>query len=108
MLREFRPYFCPHDRIMSKALAYSALFLPTTFVKEGDDTSTCYWKRCDSPLYLAWKDELLGFWTACYNTPTWEGSHKSLLSRLAADNIGATNKENSNQSSQNVSIFQVK
>ena len=33
ILQEFRPYFCPHDVIMSKALAYCTLFLPTLFVE---------------------------------------------------------------------------
>ena len=33
ILREFRPYFCPHDVIMSKAMAYCTLFLPTLFVE---------------------------------------------------------------------------
>ena len=33
ILLEFRPYFCPHDVIMSKAMAYCTLFLPTLFVE---------------------------------------------------------------------------
>ena len=33
ILAEFRPYFCPHDVIMSKAMAYCTLFLPTLFAK---------------------------------------------------------------------------
>ena len=32
ILNEFRPYFCPHDSMMSKAVAYCSLFLPTLFV----------------------------------------------------------------------------
>ena len=33
ILAEFRPFFCPHDVIMSKAMAYCTLFLPTVFVE---------------------------------------------------------------------------
>ena len=33
MLAEFRPFFCPHDSIMIKAISYCSLFLPTTSVE---------------------------------------------------------------------------
>jgi len=87
ILREFRPYYCPHDRIMSKALAYAALFLPTTFV-ELDPKEEGRWRKLESPKSNLWFDELMAFWEACYNTPIWEGSLMSLIARLADDNIG--------------------
>ena len=33
IMSEFRPYFCPHDTVMSQAVAYCALFLPTIAVE---------------------------------------------------------------------------
>jgi len=86
ILSEFRPYFCPHDGIMAKAVAYCALFLPTIFVSKN--SSTGKWERSTSPLYTAWLGEMVGFWHSCYNTPFWEGSLLSLLARLAEDNMG--------------------
>ena len=33
IMTEFRPYFCPHDPVMTQAVAYCALFLPTFSVE---------------------------------------------------------------------------
>ena len=46
------------------------------------------WEREEPAPFLPWLKELLGFWSACSNAPSWEGSLMSLLARLAADNIG--------------------
>jgi len=86
ILSEFRPYFCPHDGIMAKAVAYCALFLPTTFVEKN--VSNGKWERSKSPQYNLWLGEMIGFWHSCYNTPFWEGSLLSLFARLAEDNMG--------------------
>jgi len=91
ILAEFRPYFCPHDGIMAKAVAYCALFLPTIFVTKNPKTEK--WERSDSPEYTAWLGELIGFWHSCYNTPFWEGSLLSLLARLAEDHMGQVDWE---------------
>jgi len=91
ILAEFRPYFCPHDGIMAKAVAYCALFLPTVFVSKNPSTGK--WEKSSTPMYRAWLGEMMGFWHSCYNTPFWEGSLLSLLARVAEDNIGQVDWE---------------
>ena len=88
ILAEFRPQFCPHDPSMGRAISHLVLFLPTYFVQhkmvEGEDT----WERVSDPPYTQWLDELLTFWRACPNSPSWEGPLISLLARLAEANVG--------------------
>ena len=85
ILAEFRPHFCPHDSIMSQAISFCSLFLPTLHVVQDD---AGVWRRVEPAPYMGWLHELLGFWSACSNNPPWEGHLVSLLARLASDNIG--------------------
>ena len=75
IMAELRPDFCPHDPVMSRALSYCALFLPTLRVglRAGE------WVRVGEP--PPWRTELTLFWSACYNSPAWEESLMSLLAR---------------------------
>ena len=77
ILAEFRPYFCPHDSIMSKAIAYCSLLLPTFFVEQEEYE----WRRVANPPYTTWLPELLTFYKSCSNSPHWEGSLVALLAR---------------------------
>ena len=67
---------CPLDVTMGKAIAYFAMFLPTSSVYENPDKT-----------YKLWFDELIGFWRACGNNPNWEpplmGMHKSRFENLS-------------------------
>ena len=54
---------CPLDVTMGKAVAYFEMFLPTYFAYENPDKT-----------YKLWFEELIGFWSACGNNPTWEPS----------------------------------
>merc|ERR1719341_636472 len=76
---------------MGRAIGHLVLFLPTYFVKQqekkeanGEET----WERLSEPPYTRWLDELLAFWRACPNSPSWEGSLISLLARLTEANVG--------------------
>ena len=92
ILAEFRPQFCPHDPSMGRAIGHLVLFLPTYFVQkqereqEADGEET--WERLSDPPYTQWLEELLAFWRACPNSPSWEGSLLSLLARLTEANVG--------------------
>eukprot|EP00092_Neocalanus_flemingeri_P031411 GFUD01034116.1.p1 GENE.GFUD01034116.1~~GFUD01034116.1.p1 ORF type:complete len:1998 (+),score=527.07 GFUD01034116.1:71-6064(+) len=77
MLREWRPLMCPLDVTMGKAMSYFEIFLPTFSAFENPDQT-----------YKLWFDELLGFWSACGNSPIWEPHLLSLLARLAEHNTG--------------------
>lgn len=91
ILAEFRPNFCPHDAVMTRAVSYCTLFLPTLHVRRGQDGT---WSRTEPAPYLGWYRELLSFWSACSNTPAWEGNLLNLMSRLAMDNIGCIDWSN--------------
>jgi len=77
MMREWRPLMCPHDITMGKAVLYFELFLPT-YTAYQDPEGT----------FKVWFDELIGFWSACGNTPCWEPCLINLLGRLAEHTSG--------------------
>jgi len=77
MLREWRPLMCPLDVTMGKAMTYFEMFIPTFSAFENPDQT-----------YKLWFEELLGFWTACGNSPIWEPHLLSLLARLAEHTTG--------------------
>ena len=81
ILAELRPGFCPHDPVMVRVLSYCALFLPSLYVGWGG-AGRGWVRLADPPPYRSWLAELLMFWRACYNTPAWEKSIMSLISRL--------------------------
>ena len=74
VLEEFRPLMCPFDVTMGKAMAYFDMFLPTFDIPK---------ENCQ-----LWFEELMGFWSACHNSPSWEPHAASIFSRLADHNIG--------------------
>ena len=88
ILTEFRPQFCPHDPSMGRAISHLVLFLPTYFVQQKEKDGEETWERISEPPYTQWLDELLAFWRACPNSPSWEGSLISLLARLTEANVG--------------------
>ena len=54
---------CPLDVTMGKAVSYFEMFLPTFSAQDNPEKT-----------YKLWFDELIGFWSACGNNPTWEPS----------------------------------
>ena len=86
ILTEFRPYFCPHDPVMSRMFGLCCLFLPTLAVTR--DAASGGWRLSSSPPWRQWCEEFLVFWRACDNCPSWEGDLLTLLARLAEDNPG--------------------
>ena len=59
---------CPLDVTMGKAMAYYEMFLPTYSVYVNPDKT-----------YKLWFEELIGFWSACGNNPTWEPSLMGII-----------------------------
>ncbi|KAG8177101.1 hypothetical protein JTE90_015245 [Oedothorax gibbosus] len=77
ILEEFRPYMCPFDSEMSKAMNYFELLFTTTLPPSEHHLG-----------FKLWFDELIELWQHWHNIPVWENVFLSLLSRLAHDNIG--------------------
>uniref|UniRef100_A0A8C6V0Y2 Proteasome activator subunit 4a n=1 Tax=Neogobius melanostomus TaxID=47308 RepID=A0A8C6V0Y2_9GOBI len=77
MLDEWRPFLCPFDVTMQRAISYFELFLPTTLPPELHEKG-----------FKLWFEEMLSLWVSVQNLPSWEVHLVSLFARLANDNIG--------------------
>ncbi|CAL1268746.1 unnamed protein product [Larinioides sclopetarius] len=77
ILEEFRPYMCPFDSEMAKAMNYFDLFLCTKLPPSEHHRG-----------FKLWFNEFIEMWQNWHNIPTWENNLLSLFSRLAKDNIG--------------------
>ncbi|XP_075933535.1 proteasome activator complex subunit 4A isoform X1 [Anarhichas minor] len=77
MLDEWRPFLCPFDVTMQRAISYFELFLPTTLPPELHNKG-----------FKLWFDELITLWLSVQNLPSWEMHLVNLFARLANDNIG--------------------
>lgn len=82
ILDEFRPYMCPFDSEMAKAINYFELFLCTSLPPAEHHRG-----------FKLWFDELMGLWKNLHNIYSWENSLLWLFSRLAKENIGYINWE---------------
>ncbi len=77
MLDEWRPYLCPYDTMMSKAMTYFDIFMPTLMMPKNHNQG-----------FKLWFEEFMTIWKSCQNKPSWEWRIISLFSRLASDTIG--------------------
>ncbi len=78
MLAEWRPLMCPFDMSMMKAFELYDLFLPTLLNESEIQFG-----------FKLWLEEFMQLWlTSATSRSYWESSFISLLSRVAADNIG--------------------
>ncbi|KAJ8396071.1 hypothetical protein AAFF_G00026030 [Aldrovandia affinis] len=77
MLDEWRPFLCPFDLTMLKAMSYFELFLPTILPPKLHDQG-----------FKLWFEELMELWVSVQNLPAWDGTLVNLFARLANDNIG--------------------
>ena len=78
MLDEWRPLICPFDVVVSKALKLLDMFLPTLVYNDAERNAS--WK--------IWMDEFLTIWKSIQNGPSWEKHFVTLFARLAHNNIG--------------------
>ncbi|KAG8313284.1 Proteasome activator complex subunit 4 [Homalodisca vitripennis] len=78
MLELWRPQLCPlHYVDMQVALELLESFLPTIFLPNETGLG-----------YELWLNEFLQLWQTCHNSPSWEPSMMSLMSRVASHNVG--------------------
>ncbi|GFW26343.1 proteasome activator complex subunit 4 [Trichonephila clavipes] len=77
ILDEFRPFMCPFDSEMGKAMHYFELFFCTTLPPSEHHKG-----------FKLWFEEFISLWQNWHNIPIWENNLLSLFSRLAKDNIG--------------------